>query len=358
MRFISLITICFIVTSNLNSLGNKELVIDASQKLVVGLVLDSPGLANNQTNISCYDGLQRAVDEGLVTLRTKTSKDKTETVRLISEFVREGVDLIYAIGETNKDILINASDSFNDVSFVGIDVEFSEAELKDNLIGVTFKEKDGGFLAGLVAGSLTYTYYKRHPFLNDLNKVGVIRGKNDPDLIRYETGFFAGVKKINQSCEIISINLNSLSDQEKGYNALFDLKKKGVDVVFSLAGDAETGIINAAKECDVLIITTNRMRNEVDSVVLTGVSKNISVSAYLITKSFVENRNTSGANHVYGLKEGAISLSPYYSFDKYIPKSLNELVNKMISRLINGSEKIPDSIDDVKFDPEKSPIIE
>ncbi len=55
-----------------------------------------------------------------------------------------------------------------------------------NVASITFKEQEGSFLMGVIAGKMTKT-----------NKIGFIGGK-DFDLInRFEAGFAAGVKAVN-----------------------------------------------------------------------------------------------------------------------------------------------------------------
>ncbi len=340
------------------SFGAKEVQVNAKDKIVAALILDSPGLGDDSINDSCYMGLQQAADEGLITLRVKTSGGLDDSVDILTGFVEDQVNIIYAIGDNNRQLLIDASKLYKNTIFIGVDIYFSETEIRENLYGITFREQDGGYLAGLVAGNLTYKYNKRHQFFNEINRVGIILGKNSSAIKSYELGFYAGVKNSNPPCEIISININDLQNPEKGFDAVSELKQKGVDIIFTIAGDSNSGVFSAAEESGILVIAANKDHSSKSDVVLTSVVKKISVSTYLITKSYIEGLYETGINVIYGLNEGAISLAPYYKFDKYIPKDLGNLIKTMSQKLIKGSEVIPQSINDIVFDPEKIPVIE
>lgn len=357
MKFYTLIIFSLFCSSLLFSLGKPEISVNAGNKIVVALILDKPGIGDDSVNDSCYEGLQQAADEGLITLRVKTSEGEENTSELLNRFVKEKVDAVFLIGEINKELLVKSSSEFKETLFFGIDIIFKSTELKENLTGITFREQDGGYLAGIVAGNLTYRYMKYHSYMNDINRVGIILGKNIPEIKRYEVGFYAGVKEVNPSCDIISININSLTSPEKGENALRELKEKGVDIVFSVAGDSDEGVFKAAEDNDILVIGANKDLSSNSTNVLTSVVKKMSVSTYLMTKDYVLNGIEVGENRIYGLNEGAISLAPYYKFDKYVPKELRVIVNQMSIKLIKGSKSIPENIDEIIFDLEDIPEI-
>lgn len=349
--FLSISTLVF-------SFGKKEVRINAADKIVVALLLDQFGIGDDSSNDGCYLGLQQAAEEGLLTLRVKSSKNMDDSVSILNNFVKDGVDVIVMIGEVNKALLIEASEEYVDTSFLGVDILFRDSDLKKNLFGITFREQDGGYLAGLVAGSLTYRFKKYHSYLNETNRVGIIVGKNSKDIKRYELGFFAGVKEVNQACEIISININDLNNPDKGAAALIELKEKGVDIVFSVAEKSNEGIFKAAEENQILIIGANKDLSNESNNILTSVVKKISVSVYLMIKEYATKSFETGENIIYGLNEGAISLAPYYNYDKFIPKELRVLISKMTSKLIKSSKVIPGSISEVEFNIEKIPFME
>ncbi|MBN2617585.1 MAG: BMP family ABC transporter substrate-binding protein, partial [Spirochaetales bacterium] len=221
----------------------------------------------------------------------------------------------------------------------------------------TFREQDGSYLAGLLSGTLTYKYFKIHEYLNNINRIGIILGSNKEDYKRYELGFFAGIKEVNPSCEIITLNINTLNNQEKGEEAVLELKQKGVDIILTVAGDSDVGVFKACEENKILIIGANKDLSISSNNILTSVVKNISIASYLITKDIISGIEVNGVNRIYGLKEGAITLAPFYNYDRYINKYIRELISKFSDKLVKNPEIIPESIDLVVFDPEIIPEI-
>ncbi|OQY40740.1 MAG: hypothetical protein B6229_01010 [Spirochaetaceae bacterium 4572_7] len=302
IKLLLLFTI-IVLNTQLFAKKQNEVIIDAKEKIVVGLILDSTGLGDRAENDSCYSGLQQAVEDGYVTLRVKIATDDASFYSIAEEFVSNRVNLIYTINSSKKKFLMDVSTKYPKTTFVGIDVLFKESELRNNLYGVTFKEQDGGYLAGVVAGNMTYKYFNRNDNLNEINRVGVILGENNSSIKRYELGFFAGVKSVNQACEIISININNLDNPEKGAKALKDLSAKGVDIVFSVADKSDSGVFSSAEELGVLVIAANRDLNQVSSNILTSVVKKLSVSTYLMTRDYISGTISTGGNIRYGLNE-------------------------------------------------------
>lgn len=357
MKKISLFLI-ILLCNNLFSFGSKEVPVDVKSKISVGLILDSTGLGDQMGNDSSYLGLERAAQEGLITLRTLNLSDETDFTTLVEDFKKYGVNFIYAIGEDNKANLISEAKKNPTIQFIGIDILFKDSELKPNLSGITFKEQEGGYLAGLLAGSMTYKYHKRYPTLNKTNKVGVIIGKSTPSTKRYELGFFAGVKEVNPPCEVITVNINDLNSPEKGAKAVKDLKKKGVDIIFSVAGESEEGIFQEAKEQNILVIGSNKDRFHESDIVLTSVMKELSVSSYLLTKNLITGEIEGGANTYFGVCEKALYLSSFYTYDKFIPREIKVLIRKSCDKLSSNSDMLPATKAEVEFNIEDVPEIE
>lgn len=355
----SIITIVLLgISSTIFSLGINESVVDAKEKVVVGLVLDSNGLGDQDSNDNCYLGLERASEEGIITLRVKKTDELLDYKNQIDNFVSEGVNLIYLIGEENKKTIIDAANKYKKTIFIGVDMVLTKSEIKPNLYGINFKEQEGGYLAGLVAGSMTYKYSKRHSNFNAKNRVGIILGNKSSPNRRFEVGYYAGVKAVNPSCDIVSININSLNDPKKGADAVLKLKEKGVDIVFSVAGNSDYGVFDQALKSNLFVIGANRdLANSSDSV-FTSVVKKLYISTYLLTKDIVEKEIETGTNVSFGLNNGAIDLAPYYKYDRYIAKDLRDLISDNMKKLSNKPDFIPETIGEIVYDSQAVPEFE
>lgn len=110
-----------------------------------------------------------------------------------------------------------------------------------NVAACFFKDHEGAFLAGIVAGLAT-----------DANKVSFIGGIRSAVISRFEVGFKAGVRAASQIRGIpIGVQVvyaNSFNDESQGYSLARMLFAQGNDVIYHAAAKVSKGICRAAKE--------------------------------------------------------------------------------------------------------------
>ncbi|MEG2256561.1 MAG: BMP family ABC transporter substrate-binding protein, partial [Cetobacterium sp.] len=119
----------------------------------------------------------------------------------------------------------------------------------DNVLSVMFKEEEGSFLVGVIAGLTTKT-----------NKVGFIGGKDSDAIQKFEAGFAAGVAAVNPEAAkgLISSDgiatgstvkyADSFGDVNKGYELAKSLYNEGCDVIYHAAGGVGIGLFQATQE--------------------------------------------------------------------------------------------------------------
>ena len=138
------------------------------------------------------------------------------------------------------------------------DAEGNEVEV-DNIFAMCFAEQESGFFAGMAAALETKA-----------NKVAVVNGFAYPSNVNYQYGFECGVKYVNgtegKNVEIIELPayagtdvtsanvggnyIGSFADTETGKVIGRALIAEGVDVIFTAAGDAGSGVLAAVKEAE------------------------------------------------------------------------------------------------------------
>lgn len=101
-----------------------------------------------------------------------------------------------------KDTLA-ASQKNSAVKWIGID-QFQE-KYPDNYVGVQFREDQGGFLAGTLAGLLTKS-----------NVVGVVGGRQDvPPVVRFVNAFEKGAEAANAKVKVLKIYNESFTSRPR-----------------------------------------------------------------------------------------------------------------------------------------------
>jgi len=107
---------------------------------------------------------------------------------------------------------------------------------------VVFREHEGTFLAGALAGRLTRS------------KVGFVGGMQLPLIRKFETGFRAGVRWVNPAVEVLVAYTGTFDDERKGIEVGHNLYRRGCDIVFHAAGLDGLGVIKAAQQAGKLVI--------------------------------------------------------------------------------------------------------
>lgn len=320
--------------------GDGENGAEAGSGAIVGMATDTGGLGDKSFNDGVYEGLKKAESELGVEVRLVESKQQTDYVPNLSGFAEDGASLVFATGFLMAEAVVEVANQYPDVSFAGVDI-FAGDNAPSNFQGILFKEEQAGYLAGVVAGYMTKEYASATDKLNDDNVLGIVLGMFIPPVERFEVGFSAGAKAVNPDVEIISVTVGSFTDQAKGKEAAIAMIEQGADIIFHAAGLTGLGAINAAQESGILAIGVDVDQNAAaPDTVLTSAEKRLVQAAFLSTKATVEG-NFVGGNMVYGIKEDAVGISPFHSFDKIVPDEVKAAVDSATEDMKAGKIVVP-----------------
>ncbi len=329
--FLALAVVC----GGLFASGSQE---KADSKPIIGMATDTNGLGDGSFNDGVYSGLKRAEDEGLIEIRLIEPTSMTDYVPNLSGLSEDGAGLIFATGFLFYDAVLEVSEHYPETVFAGIDLSFDPSTMPSNVIGITWKEQEASYLAGVVAGLMTDKYSNLSDKLNDKNVIGAVLGMDIPPVERYIVGFTQGAKSVNPDIEVLSVVTGTFTDQAKGKEAAIALSEQGADIVIQLAGLTGIGVFNAAQEkgfaamgCDIdqsFLAKANT---------ITSARKGISEATYLTIKNYLSGDLKSGSNSEFGLAEGAINLAPFNDFEDIIPLEVREAVEKAKAGILDGS---------------------
>ena len=120
--------------------------------------------------------------------------------------------------------------------FIGID-QFQRDGYPDNYIGVLFNEDEGGYMAGVLAASLS-----------ESGVIGVVGGREDvPPVVKLVNGYETGAKSVNPDIKVLSIYNESFTDPDKGASDAQQFMGEGADVIFGAGGKTGSGgVVEAA----------------------------------------------------------------------------------------------------------------
>ena len=317
----------------------------AKSTVTIGLSTDEGGLNDKSFNQSANAGVNKAKGEDGFTYKPIESKQKEDYTPNLEALVEDGSNLTFAIGYQMADAITEVAKNHTDSNFAIID---SVVNLP-NVVSINFKEQEGSFLMGVIAGKMTKT-----------NKIGFIGGKDMELINKFEAGFAAGVKSVNPEAAkgLISTNgtspgttvkyADSFDDSAKGYELAKSLYQDGCDVVYHAAGGVGIGLFKAAKELKdsgkpVWAIGVDMDQSltvpQYADVILSSMIKRVDTATYNESKAQVNNKFKGSTSISLGLKEKGVGIADTSS--KNVPKAVLDEVKKYENKIIAGEIVVP-----------------
>jgi len=309
------------------------------------LVTDSGGLGDQSFNDSAHQGLLKAERELNMEIRVIESASMIDYVPNLSALANLGYDITFSIGFLTRPSLEEVAELYPHSHFGLVD----EVLPLPNVASCTFKEEEGSFLAGLLAGLMSKS-----------KKVGFLGGVEAPLIQKFEAGYRAGVKAADPEVQVISKYTGDFEDVSKGKDLTNILFGHGVDIVYHASGKCGLGAIQAAKnakgECyvigvdadqDQLGVVKDDQGNIIKTVVLSSMVKYVNVAIFDMCKMEAEGKFKAD-HYTYGIKEGGVGLSEMkYTKDK-IPPDVLAKIEELKQRIIAGEIVVPDTLEKVK----------
>ncbi|HEY8463495.1 MAG TPA: BMP family ABC transporter substrate-binding protein [Bacillota bacterium] len=205
----------------------------AAPKFRVAMITDVGGLGDKSFNDAAYDGLKKLQKNLGAEIKVIESKKMEDYVPNLKSLADQKFDLIWAIGFLTKSSMEEVAKMYPNQKFGMID----DFIALPNVVSVLFKEEEGSFLVGVIAGT-------------DSKKgtVGYIGGMDFPLIRKFEAGFKAGVKAANPKATIRSAYVGAFDNPAKAKELAAAQFTLGADVIYHAAGGSGLGVINAAKE--------------------------------------------------------------------------------------------------------------
>ncbi len=290
------------------------------------IVTDTAGLGDQSFNDSANRGLEKAGSELSIETQVYETSQPSDYEPSLTRAPSQGSDITFAIGFLMTDALTNAVDQNAKAQYAIID---SVVEA-DNVASLNFKEEEGSFLVGVVAGLMTKS-----------NKVGFIGGLEVPLIKKFEVGFKAGVKSVNPDAEILVTYAGSFNDPGKGKEIALSQYADGTDVIYHASGGTGLGLFQAAQEKGAgfwAIGVDSDQHEQAPENVLTSMMKRVDVAVFETIKAAKDGNFKAGIT-VFGLKEGGVGLAP--TTDKNTPQEVIDKTTALGDKIIAGEFSVP-----------------
>ena len=298
----------------------------------IGMISDTGGVNDESFNQSTWEGLQQAQEKygkDKVQVKYVESSQEADYTPNIETFVEEDLDLIIGVGYKMAGAIEEASKNYPDVQFAIIDHSYEKQP--ENVTSLIYEDNTAAYLAGLVAAKKTET-----------NKVAFIGGIKSATLDKFEYGFRAGVKAANPNCELTVRYLNSFSDSALAKSVANQMHKDGVDVIYTAAGAAGTGTIEAAKENNKMAIGVDVDQSPLaPDNIISSTMKNVNVSIVNLVGEILEDNYQGGQVIVNTLASGGVGLSD--TTKDHVSKDILDYVNEQAGKIKSGEIVVPEN---------------
>jgi basic membrane protein A and related proteins len=298
--------------------------VHAQDPIVVTMVTDTAGLGDQNFNDLAKRGLDRSVEELGVQGEVIESRDAASYIPNLTQAAEQS-DLSVGVGFLLTEAMTEVANQYPDKNFLLID-SLSEAP---NVQGVIFRENEGAFLSGVLAGLMT-----------ESNQLGVVAGQKIPPVVRYVVGFEAGAKSINPDAEVVVAYADTFSDPALGKELTLAQYNQGVDIAFPVAGATGIGSFEAAKELGEghWVIAADTDQSQLGADFQLGVSeKGVDTALFLAAQQIVDG-TFEGGERSLGLAEGGVGLGhPHES----VPQDVLDTVAAYQQAIIDGTITVP-----------------
>lgn len=314
--------------------------LDDKTKVHVGIVFDIGGKDDRSFNAAAWQGVLRAEKDFPIVLRDVEPGNPTSIEPAMRAFAERGYDLIIGVGFAQAPIMEVVAKEYPNIQFAIID---GVSELP-NVASLVFKEHEGSYLVGMIAAKTSRT-----------GTLGFIGGMDIPLIHRFETGYEEGARAVNPNIRVIAnyvgVTDGAWNNPGKGKELALAQIGKGVDVIFTAAGNSGLGAFDAVEQYGIKDGRAERFVIGVDSnqngvkpgFVLTSMVKRVDNAVYQIVKDRVEGTFKGGV-HSYGLETSGVAFALDQNNEKLLTPEILQQVEAAKQQIISGQIQVTDAM--------------
>jgi basic membrane protein A len=301
----------------------------------IGLVFDVGGKNDRSFNESAWRGLVRARDELGVQIDYIEPSGGADRGTALQSFAARGEDLVIGVGWMFSADLEQLAQRFPNVKFAGIDYAPSDGVAPlPNLAGLRFREQEGSFVVGAIAGMLTQT-----------KTVGFVGGMKTPLIRKFEVGYIAGVHHVCADCRVLSAYAGTdgkaFADPPLGQELAVAQYGEGADIIYHAAGKTGDGVFAAARQRGALAIGVDSDQfNVAPCCVVTSMVKHVDVAVVDLIRGVVKGQFHGGL-HEFGLAEHGVTFVADAHNQRLLPLSVVQRAKLLADQIIAGAIKVP-----------------
>ncbi|HVJ93297.1 MAG TPA: BMP family ABC transporter substrate-binding protein [Labilithrix sp.] len=300
----------------------------------IGLVFDVGGRGDKSFNDAAFIGVTWAERElGIEAsyLEPSSTEDREAALRL---FAARGLDLVIGVGFIFSSDIEAVARAYPNVRFAGVDFVPGPNGIPANVAALAFREEEGSFLVGAVAGLMSRTGH-----------VGFVGGMSGPLIRKFEVGYSAGVAAACPACVVhaayAGTTPDAFRDPAKGKALANAQIAAGSDVIYHASGATGHGVFEAASDAKKLAIGVDAdQHDEMPSTVVTSMIKRGDVAVFETIRAVVEGR-FAGGMRVFGLADQGVDYVHAGPHAARIPDDVKRTVEALRADVVAGRVTVP-----------------
>jgi len=332
-RFISALAVLALLTA----CGDKKAEDETS---VFSIAVFVPGvLAGSPTYEMMDKGVRSAALRREATVKTvEGGFNQAEWAEKVTALAAEGTyDLIVTSNPSMPEICRKIQKHYPDQDFIVLE---GSGKADDQVSTFFFNHRELAFLLGNFAGLITENRISG----DEIKKIGLIAGQEYPEMNNLiKPGFEMGFKNINSDIELDFRVIGNWYDASKASDLAADMFNNGADIILTIAGGANQGVISAAKTAGkfVLWYDSNGYAIEPGVVIGSGVIREDKAASEMTEKA-IDGTLVRGTSVSAGVKEGYVDfINDDANYIKYVPVGVREEMDKIIEDMRSGVITLP-----------------
>ena len=298
------------------------------------LLYDLGGKFDKSFNEAAYNGAEKFKTETGIEYVEFEVSNASQREQALRRFAEDGRNPIVMTGFSWAESLDKVATDFPDLQFAIVDMVVD----KPNIRSIVFKEQEGSYIVGLLAGMASQT-----------KKVGFVGGMDIPLIRRFGCGYVGGAKAAGATEVIQNMTGDTpaaWNDPTKGGEIAKTQIDQGADVIYAAAGGTGVGVLQAAADAGKLGIGVDSNQNGLQpGKVLTSMLKRVDTAVYGAFMDAKDDKLAGGINDL-GLKEGGVDYAVDDNNKDLITPEMQAAAEKAKADIIAGTITVHDYMSD------------
>lgn len=295
------------------------------------IIYDLGGKFDKSFNEAAFNGAEKFKSETGIEYREFEIANDAQREQALRRFAGDGNNPIVMAGFSWAAALEKVAPEYPDIKFAIIDMVVD----KPNVKSVVFKEQEGSYLVGVLAGMASKT-----------KTVSFIGGMDIPLIHKFACGYIGGAKSTGPDVKVLEAYTGTTpdawNDPVKGGEIAKSQFDQGSDVVYHAAGGTGVGVLQAAADAGKLGIGVDSNQNGLQpGKVLTSMLKRVDVAVYDAFSSAKDDKFAFGISNL-GLKEDGVGYAVDDNNKALITPEMQAAVEKTKADIIAGTIQVQD----------------